>query len=49
MYNLTHSEKCYYETYHSDKIDYALFVDDDNPSRDEILKNMEEISRYIQV
>ncbi|CAN2046042.1 DUF4065 [Candidatus Magnetomoraceae bacterium gMMP-1] len=49
LYNLTHSEKCYYETYHSDKIDYALFVDDDNPSRDEILKNMEEISRYIQV
>jgi hypothetical protein len=49
LYNLTHSEKCYYETAPNEKIDYALLIDDDNPFKDEILGNIEEISQYIQV
>ena len=49
LYKSTHSERCYYETGPNEKIDYALLIDDDNPLRNEILKNMEEISQYIQV
>jgi uncharacterized phage-associated protein len=49
LYTLTHSERCYYETEHNEKIDYALLLDDENPYKNEILENMEEISRYIQV
>ncbi len=49
LYNLTHSERCYYETEPNEKIDYSLLIDEDNPFRNEILENMEEISQYIQV
>lgn len=49
LYNSTHSEKCYYETALNEKIDYALLIDDDNPIKNEILEDMEEISQYIQV
>jgi len=48
LYDLTHSERCYRETNHNEKIDYALLIDNDTPFRDEILKNMEENSQYIQ-
>ena len=44
LYNLTHLEKCYYQTQDKDSIDYALFIDDDNPFKDEILKDMQEKS-----
>ena len=49
LYESTHSEKCYYETAPNEKIDYALLIDDDNPIKNEILEDMEEISQYIQV
>ncbi len=49
LYRSTHSERCYYETAPDEKIDYALLIDDDNPLKNEILENMEEISQYIQV
>jgi len=47
--NLTHSEKCYYETDSNDKIDYVLLVDDDNPHKEEIIEHMTEVSQYVQV
>lgn len=40
---LTHMEKCFTETPDDGIIDYALFVDDDNPHRDEILRVMRTI------
>lgn len=49
LYQTTHAEKCYYETDPNEKIDCALLIDDDNPFRNEILENMEEISQYVQV
>ncbi len=49
LYTITHSEKCYCETDLKEKIDYALFIEDDNPFKKEILQDMEEGSRYIQV
>lgn len=49
LYDLTHSEKCYYETEQNDKIDYGFLIDENNPLKEEILKHMEDISQYIQV
>ncbi|MBF0259990.1 MAG: SocA family protein [Desulfamplus sp.] len=49
LYSLTHAEKCYCQTFSNEKIDYALFIDDDNPLRDEILDDLSESSEYIQV
>ncbi|MBT3387759.1 MAG: hypothetical protein HN417_07500 [Desulfobacula sp.] len=46
LYNLIHSEKCYYETASNEKIDYALLIDDDNPFKEEILENIKEFSQY---
>ncbi len=49
LYCLTHREKCYCSTDDQSKIDYALFVDDKNPLKNEILSDMAETSRYVQV
>ncbi len=46
---LTHSEKCFLATEGGGMIDYSLMVDEENPNRDEILKNMSETSAYLQV
>jgi uncharacterized phage-associated protein len=46
---LTHSEKCWIESGANQSIDYALFVDEDNPNRKEILDEMAETAAYIQV
>jgi len=47
--NLTHDERCYLATEERGTIDYSLMVDEENPNRDEILKNMAETSAYLQV
>ena len=49
LYNITHDEKCYYESTQNLPIDYALMVDDDNPNRDLILEEMSETARYAQL
>lgn len=49
LYTLSHAEKCYYETEPSEKIDYAIMIDDNNPMREDIISHMREISPYIQV
>ncbi len=49
LYKSTHQEKCYHETASNEKIDYSTLIDDENPSKHEILKNMEELSQYVQV
>ena len=49
LYNLTHSEKCYNETDSNEKIDYALFIDDDDPLREETIDHMREHSQYVQM
>jgi hypothetical protein len=46
---LTHNDKCWLDAGTTEPIDYALFVDDDNPYREEILKEMSQTSPYIQV
>lgn len=45
---ITHEEKCYIETDLNQPIDYLLMIDDDNPHRDDIIKEMSETSLYIQ-
>ena len=45
----THNERCWLETSPNQPLDYALFVDEDNPNRDEILKEMSETAAYLQV
>ena len=49
LYELTHSEKCYYETDPNEKIDYALLINENNPLHNEILDHMQEVSQYVQV
>jgi len=49
LFNLSHAEKCYYETNLKTPIDFILRVDDDNPNKAEIIAHMEEISQYAQV
>jgi len=49
LYNLTHNEKCYLETDLKQPIDYRLMVDEDNPLRDEIIKEISETSLYVRV
>jgi len=49
LYSLTHAEKCYCQTFSNEKIDYTLFIDDDNPFRDELLEDLMESSEYLQV
>lgn len=48
LLNLSHSERCYYDTEDKDKIDYALLVNEDNPHRAVIIDHMREISHYVQ-
>lgn len=48
LYGLTHLEKCYNETDSNEKIDYALFIDDD-PLRNENIDHMRELSQYVQM
>jgi hypothetical protein len=48
LYNLTHTERCYYDTEDKEKIDYALLINDDNPNRDIIIDHLREISHYVQ-
>jgi uncharacterized phage-associated protein len=45
---LTHNEKCWAESGANQPIDYALFVEDDNPNRKAILDEMSETAAYIQ-
>jgi len=45
----THNERCWLETSPNQPLDYALFVDEDNPNREEILKEMSETAAYLQV
>jgi uncharacterized phage-associated protein len=49
LYELTHSEKCYSETAPNEKIDYALWIDENDPLRDETLDHMRELSQYVQM
>lgn len=49
LMNLTHDEKCWIGSGASQPIDYALLVDDDNPNREDILEEMAETARYIQI
>lgn len=46
---LTHNERCYLETGPKQQIDYTLMVDDDNPNKEEIIKEMSETSLYVQI
>ena len=45
----THNERCWLETSPNQPIDYTLLVDEDNPNREEILKEMSETAAYLQV
>lgn len=49
LVEITHNEKCWIETDTNQPIDYSLLIDDDNPHKDEILKEMSETSIYVQV
>lgn len=49
LVRLAHGEKSYIETEMNQPIDYALMVDDDNPDRDEILREISETAPYVQV
>jgi len=49
LVRLAHGEKSYIETELNQSIDYALMVDDDNPDRDDILRQMAETAPYVQV
>jgi uncharacterized phage-associated protein len=49
LYDLTHTEKSYYEAAPNESIDYALLIDNNNPLKDDILEHMKEISEYVQV
>ena len=43
---LTHREKSWSEAFANSAMDYELFVDDDNPHRDEILADAREFAAY---
>ena len=45
----THNERCWLKTSPNQPIDYTLLVDEDNPNREEILKEMSETAAYLQV
>jgi len=49
LFRMTNNEQCYIETEDQQPIDYALFLDRDNPNRDSILKSITETSKYITV
>nr|WP_320011820.1 Panacea domain-containing protein [uncultured Desulfobulbus sp.] len=49
IFRLTHNELCYIATEDQQPIDYALMLDNNNPRRDSILRNITESSRYITV
>ena len=46
---ITHDERCWIEAGPNQPIDYALFVDKDNPYRQEILEEIAEAAAYAQV
>lgn len=46
---LTHNERCWLETGANQPIDYTLMIDEDNPNREEIIKDMYQKSPYLQV
>jgi len=46
---ITHDEKCWIEAGINQPIDYALFVDKENPYREEILEEMFQTAAYAQV
>lgn len=49
LFERTHKLKLYIETDLKETIDYALFVDDDNPHREQILTHLHETSPYLHV
>ncbi len=46
---LSHDEKCYQETEFREPIDYSLMVDDDNPNREQLIKELADTAPYIQL
>lgn len=46
---LTHKEKSYIETFENEHIDYSLFIDEDNPLKEEIFEQLEETANYTLV
>jgi uncharacterized phage-associated protein len=49
LMELTHNDRCWIESGANQPIDYALFVDDSNPNRQEILEEMAETAAYVQL
>jgi hypothetical protein len=44
--NLTHQERAYIEASANGPMDYGAMIDDDNPSREEILEEAREFAAY---